>query len=92
MTPEGKVKEKVKAYLKEIGAYYFMPVQQGFGMQTLDFLICHNGRFYGIETKREGVYEPTPRQALTISDITHAGGACCVESYEDLRNVKRMIF
>ena len=25
MTPEKKIKDAVRAYLKEIGAYYFMP-------------------------------------------------------------------
>ena len=31
MTPEGKVKKKIVAYLKEIGAYYFFPATGGYG-------------------------------------------------------------
>lgn len=92
MTPEGRVKLALKKYLEEIGAYYFMAVQTGYGRKTLDFLICHKGRFFAVETKKPGELEATPFQRLVIEDIVKAGGACCVESFEDLRNVKRMLF
>ena len=40
-TPEGKVKAKVKVILKELGAYYTMPVTGGFGTSGApDFLVC----------------------------------------------------
>ena len=44
MTPEGKVKVKVKNLLNAYGAYHFWPVQTGMGARTLDCLGCHNGR------------------------------------------------
>ena len=32
--PEAKVKDAIKTYLKEIGAYQFWPVQTGYGAAT----------------------------------------------------------
>ncbi len=77
MTPEGKVKEQVKKLLKEYGAYYHMPVQNGMGSPTLDFICCWHGKYLGIETKAPGKL-PTARQYKTMSEITKAGGACMV--------------
>ena len=73
MTPEGKVKAKVKAALVKAGAYYHMPVTNGFGAPTLDFVGCHRGNFFAIETKAPGK-KPTPRQEITISQMQAAGG------------------
>lgn len=73
MTPEGKVKERVKKVLKEYGAYWHMPVQNGMGAPTLDFICCHFGRYFAVETKAGG-QQPTPRQELTIAAIRGAGG------------------
>ena len=73
MTSEDKLKKEVKAYLKSINAYFFMPVQTGYGATTLDFLVCINGRFVGVETKAKGKM-PTPRQSMIIDQINAAGG------------------
>ena len=52
MTPEGKVKEKVKKVLKEQGIYYVMPATGGYGSSGApDILVCHKGKFYGLECK-----------------------------------------
>lgn len=72
-TPEGEVKDAVKLWLETEGAYFFMPVQWGMGKRSIDFLVCLDGIFVGIETKREGE-EPTTAQWLTLSDIAKAGG------------------
>lgn len=72
-TPEGKVKERVKRVLKHHGSYWHMPVQNGMGAPTLDFIGCHQGRFFGIETK-PGNKQPTPRQKLTMEAMEAAGG------------------
>ena len=77
MTPEGKVKDKVKKLLKEAGAYYHMPVQNGMGAPTLDFVGCHQGNFFAIETKAPGK-KPTPRQEQTIADMRRARAAVFV--------------
>ena len=77
MTPEGAVKREVKKVLKEYKAYYHMPVQNGMGAPTLDFVGCYNGRFFAIETKAPGK-KPTPRQEVTVALIKAAGGEAFV--------------
>lgn len=77
MTPEGKVKAKVKDVLKKHGAYYHMPVQNGLGAPSLDFVCCHKGLYFAIETKA-GNKQPTPRQETTINQIRLAGGLAFV--------------
>ena len=77
-TPEAKVKAKVKAALKGLRdkgypVYYHMPVQNGMGAPTLDFIGCFGGNFFAIETKAPGK-KPTERQLDTIADIQKAGG------------------
>ena len=73
-TPEGKVKARVKTLLKQRGAYWHMPVQNGMGAPALDFHVCHRGRYAGVETKAPGK-KPTARQTLTANEIAAAGGA-----------------
>ena len=85
-TPEGKVKARVKKMLREHGAYFFMPVQHGYGTVTLDFLVCLRGRFLAIETKAPGK-KPTALQSICMNDIKAAGGHAMVvdgTSYEEL--------
>ncbi len=85
MTPEGKIKAKVKIRLRrEFGEklWLFMPVQRGMGLPALDFLMCVHGRFMAIETKKDRFTKPTDRQRATIQDIEHAGGRCFVV-YDD---------
>ena len=77
MTPEGKVKEKVKKVLKEYNAYYHMPVQNGMGKPSLDFICCHKGRFLAIETKTEKG-KLTLRQQVTIDEMQKAGAIALV--------------
>lgn len=72
-TPEGKVKDAVKKLFAQYKVYYHMPVMNGMGAPTLDFICCHNGRFIGVETKAPGKH-PTPRQRVTMNEIAAAGG------------------
>ena len=71
--PEAVVKRKVKAALKEIGAFQHWPVQTGMGSPILDCIACINGRYIAIETKAAGKH-PTPRQHMLIEQIEQAGG------------------
>jgi hypothetical protein len=73
MTPEGKVKEKVKRLLKRFGVYYHMPVMNGMGSPTLDFIACAWGFYFAIETKGPKEW-PTDRQKITMKEISEAGG------------------
>lgn len=72
-TPEGKVKEKIKKLLKAYNAYYHMPIQNGMGAPTLDFIGCHKGRYYSVEAKA-GSKQPTAMQKHTMLEIQKAGG------------------
>lgn len=73
LTPEGKVKKKVSAVLKQYGAYYHMPVQSGYGAVALDYHVCHHGHYAGIETKAPGK-KPTKLQQQVMEEIELAGG------------------
>lgn len=75
MTPEGKIKAKVKRAMERFGddAYRFMPVQNGMGAPSLDFLYCIKGYFFAIETKAPGK-KLTRRQEVTAAVIARAGG------------------
>lgn len=79
MTPEGKTKQIIKSLLDQYqdNLYYFMPVQNGYGAATLDFLGCFHGFAFAIEAKTLGK-KPTPRQLGTIEDMTKAGMAVFV--------------
>jgi hypothetical protein len=73
-TPEGRVKAAVNKVLAGYPeSYRFMPVPYGFGVSSLDYLICHYGLFVAIETKAPGE-KPTARQQLIIRQIKAAGG------------------
>ena len=76
-TPEGAVKEKVKKILQAHGVYYHMPVQNGMGKPSLDFVCCHEGRFLAIETKTEKG-DLTLRQKATIEEMQKAGAIVLV--------------
>ena len=73
-TPEGYEKAEIDKYLKAIGAYICKPTTGGFGQSGhSDRICCIDGRFWGIEVKREGK-EPTALQARRMSEIEEAGG------------------
>ena len=74
MTPEAKVKKKVVAQLKDLGAYYFYPVTGGYGRSGVpDIVGCYDGKFFGIECKA-GKNKPTPLQEKNLKEIRTAGG------------------
>jgi Holliday junction resolvase len=87
MTPEGKVKAKVKALLEQHGAWYFMPAQNGYGRAGIpDVIVCYKGRFLAIECKA-GYNKTTALQEREIMNIHKAGGAAMVvreDTYEQL--------
>ena len=91
MTPEGKVKKKCKEYLKEIGAWYYMPVSNGMGrVGCPDILVCHKGLFMAFETKAPGkIKNVTSNQEREIHDIQCAYGLALV--VDDVEQVKEAI-
>ena len=79
-TPEGKVKEAVKKWLRERGYWFYMPVQNGMGVVGIpDFICCCNGRFLAIETKAPGRRgNLSPNQRHRIEEIIAANGVTIV--------------
>jgi hypothetical protein len=91
MTPEGKVKKKVKEYLQSIGAWYYMPVTNGMGrVGCPDILVCYKGLFMAFETKAPGkIKNVTANQEREIRDIQSAYGLAVV--VDDVEQVKEAI-
>ena len=89
MTPEAKVKAKVKKILVELGAYYTMPMGTGFSSSGApDFIICIAGLFYGIECKANGG-KPTALQLKHFDDIRKAGGIALVIDESNVDSLRK---
>jgi hypothetical protein len=89
MTPEGKVKKRVKEILKEAGAYWTMPLGTGFSSSGVpDFLVCKDGLFYGIECKANGG-KPTALQLKHLDDIRKAGGIALVIDETNVETLRK---
>jgi len=67
MTPEGKVKAKIKRLLSKYECWSYMPVSNGMGAPALDFQCSKKGRAFAIEAKAPGK-KPTPRQVSTMRE------------------------
>ena len=83
MTPEGRVKAKLKRHLAEHGYYQYWPVPMGRGSITVDCIACDQGHFVGIECKREGVTKPTPHQAAVMRQMRQAGATTYLVTIKD---------
>jgi hypothetical protein len=91
LTPEKKIKDKVVAQLKALGAYYFYPVTGGYGSSGVpDIVGCYRGKFFGIECKA-GKNKPTKLQLLNLRQIEEAGGIALVINEENVADVLRII-
>jgi len=88
MTPEGKVKKRVKAILDELKVYHFSPMQNGMGRAGIpDIVACHNGKFVGIECKA-GNNKPTALQERELNRILNAGGEAFVINEENIEQLR----
>ena len=99
MTPEAKVKARIKKVLAENGAWFYMPQQFGMGATHLDF-ICSAKRevqdgdvrsvlweTFFIEAKAPGE-NPTPRQWAIIERERAAGFRVFVIDDSGVKGVK----
>lgn len=87
-TPETKVKKKVRATLKAMGAFAVPYVATGFTSSGVpDILCCYAGRFFGIECKTAGK-KPTRLQESTMQEICTAGGMCYVIDETNLHQLE----
>ena len=69
MTPEAKVKNKVKKILDSLGCYHFSPQTGGYGKSGIpDIIACYKGRFIAIECKA-GKGQVTALQKYNIDQI-----------------------
>jgi Holliday junction resolvase len=90
MTPEAKVKARVKEILKEHKAYYFNPVTGGYGASGVpDIVACYKGVFIGIEVKA-GKNQPTALQEKNLFDIVDSGGIAVLVNGEGIKYLKAM--
>ena len=91
LTPERRVKDKVKKVLKELGAYYAMPATGGYGSSGVpDFLVCLRGRFIGIECKANGG-KPTALQEKNLDDIRKNNGIAFVVDENNVGDLREWL-
>lgn len=93
MTPEGKVKKKVSAVLKERGVYYFYPATHGYGSSGVpDIVACCNGRFLGIEVKADAKKNPPiALQRDNLDRIEANGGVALVIDANNLDYLEKVL-
>jgi hypothetical protein len=91
MTPEAKVKKKVKDILNRLYMYHVMPIGSGYGNAGApDFLACYRGRFIGIECKAKG-NKPTALQLKNLEEIEQCGGYVFVVDETNVSDLSRKL-
>ena len=91
--PETKLKEKVLADLKGLGAWA-EKIQQVGKVGTPDILACLKGRFIALELKSTEAEVPSRAQILKLRKIKKAGGISLLvtpENWPSLRKELAMI-
>ena len=87
LTPEAKVKKKVKEILDQMGVYHFSPMQNGMGRAGIpDIIGCLDGQFLGIECKA-GKGTTTALQERELTRIQNAGGLALVVNEENMNQL-----
>jgi hypothetical protein len=92
VTPEAKVKAKLREFLKTLdpAPYVVTPIGSAYGAAGVpDLLICHSARgdlglMIGIEVKADATKKPTPLQRRNLEMIRAAGGVAFVVHGENL--------
>jgi len=91
VTPEAKVKRKITAKLKDMGAYYFYPMTGGYGRSGVpDIVGCHRGMFFGIEVKA-GKNKPTALQMKNLREIEAQGGLAIVVNEDNVARIEEFL-
>jgi Holliday junction resolvase len=87
LTPEAKVKKKVKEMLDQMEVYHFSPMQNGMGRAGIpDIIGCLDGQFLGIECKA-GKGKTTALQERELNRILNAGGYALVVNEENINQL-----
>ena len=91
MTPEAKVKKKIKETLDSMGAYFLQPIGTGFGSNGApDIVACYKGMFIGIEAKA-GKGKTTALQDFNLKRIEGMGGLALVINEINVSQLKELI-
>lgn len=91
MTPEAKVKAKIKKILDDNDVYHFSPFQAGMGRAGIpDIVACFKGTFIGIEAKA-GKNTPTMLQERELDKIRYSGGHAIVINEENLDTLEYLL-
>ncbi len=91
MTPESRVKARVKKILDTYNAYYFMPIGGPYSRPGIpDIVGCYNGVYFAIECKA-GKGKTTALQDRELSLISKAGGIAIVVNENNLDDVVAML-
>ena len=91
MTPEAKVKKKVKMVLDNLGAYHFSPMTGGYGNSGVpDIVACYEGYFLGIECKA-GKGKPTLLQLENLKRIANSQGCSIVVNESNVEQLREYI-
>ena len=87
LTPEAKVKKKVKEILDQMEVYHFSPMQNGMGRAGIpDIIGCLDGQFLGIECKA-GRGTTTALQERELTRIQNAGGYALVVNEQNINQL-----
>jgi hypothetical protein len=91
MTPEAKVKKKIKERLDYMGAYFLQPIGTGFGSNGApDIVVCYKGFFIGIEAKA-GKGKTTALQEFNLKRIEGMGGLALVINEANVSQLEELI-
>lgn len=90
-TAEVKIKKRIRKILGESKTYFAMPIGTGYGNSGVpDFLVCHKGRFIGIEAKANGG-QATALQLMNLQKIRDAGGTSLIVNEHNLDELKELL-
>lgn len=86
---EKAFENKIKAYLKSIGAYFIKTHGDRFSrVGTPDIIACVNGHFVAVEVKAENG-RPSELQLHHIEEIKRAGGYATILYPKDFEKFKK---
>ena len=89
MGTEKIFENKIKSYLKSIGAYFIKTHGDRFSkVGTPDILACVNGKFVAVEVKAENG-KPSELQLYHIEQIQKAGGYAIILYPKDFEKFKK---
>ena len=91
LTPEGKVKARVRRILEINKIYHFLPATGGYGRSGVpDIVGCYLGHFFAIECKTKG-NAATALQERELQHIKNAGGYTFIINETNEKDIENWI-